>query len=209
MRPRKNTIKYFAGLALLVGSCAVNAGLIKNGSFDTNLDHWDVDFGIQGTGVTWDSGQARVGQPGPDGFASLSQSFSIAAGTSSLSVNFDYEWQVEKPTKPDFFTAILSYDTVGGGTTTHNLLGTAPNGQSSNDVDFLTTYSYSGTFALTDLLDAPMNGLISFKLIEDNGTSRGTRVHVDNVSVSVPEPSILALFGLGLFGLGFARRRKI
>jgi hypothetical protein len=28
------------------------------------------------------------------------------------------------------------------------------------------------------------------------------------VSVSVPEPSIIALFGLGLVGLGFARRRR-
>ena len=26
--------------------------------------------------------------------------------------------------------------------------------------------------------------------------------------VSVPEPSIIALFGLGLVGLGFARRRR-
>jgi hypothetical protein len=30
----------------------------------------------------------------------------------------------------------------------------------------------------------------------------------DGVSVSVPEPSIIALFGLGLVGLGFARRRR-
>ncbi len=37
--------------------------------------------------------------------------------------------------------------------------------------------------------------------------------HIDNVSIaevssSVPEPGTLALFGLGLAGLGFARRRK-
>lgn len=42
---------------------------------------------------------------------------------------------------------------------------------------------------------------------ERNGDD--TEYAIDNVSVAaVPEPSIIALFGAGLFGLGFARRRK-
>jgi len=32
-------------------------------------------------------------------------------------------------------------------------------------------------------------------------------IALDNVRISVPEPSTLALFGLGLLGLGFARRK--
>ena len=32
--------------------------------------------------------------------------------------------------------------------------------------------------------------------------------YIDNVRINVPEPGTLALFGLGLAGLGFARRKK-
>ena len=47
---------------------------------------------------------------------------------------------------------------------------------------------------------------VSFQSV--GGGSSGA--HVDQVSLAlVPEPSVLALFGLGLIGLGFAGRRKV
>jgi len=40
-----------------------------------------------------------------------------------------------------------------------------------------------------------------------NGGDKSTHWDLNMDLVAVPEPSIIALFGLGLFGLGFARRR--
>jgi|GEM_PF-2154817 len=65
-----------------------------------------------------------------------------------------------------------------------------------------------GLVGVSNLKNIASNGFISFSLDEQNIT-RGTRIELDNVVVqAVPEPPILALFGLGLLGLGFARHRN-
>jgi len=52
------------------------------------------------------------------------------------------------------------------------------------------------------------NYSINFQQITSNGTSVGGSTGTGSGPTGVPEASTLALFGLGLFGLGFTRRNK-
>ncbi len=192
-------LKYIAGLTLLASSWAVNASLITNGTFDTDLSGWDIDAT---TGVTPVTGEARIGQPGSPGYAIFSQTFDIAAGTTSLSIGFDYLWQINAPTTPDEFTVSLSYES-NTGTQTISLL------DEWSDSATFANERYDAVIAIDNLSVGLGNGMISFMLQENIDTS-GTRVHLDNVAVSaVPVPAAIWLFGTALVGLvGFGKRKS-
>lgn len=92
-------------------------------------------------------------------------------------------------------------------------------GQDLDDDDFLlnviTFQDYFNDWddAVFDINDASYSGLFDLGFLRANPTDFTdefveAKVGEIDEEVSVPEPSVLGLMGLGLFGLGLARRRK-
>ena len=187
-------------VGMLGVSGVASANLITNGDFETgSFSSWSTSgLTCSGVGSTFTNATGCVGydgDPGPHAGAYaaylgtaaaggvISQSFATAAGQ-------DYML--------DFYLAIGAYQGTStpnsllaqvGGTTLLSIV----NGLAQDFHHYVYNFTGSGgsmTLAFTHG-DAP-----SFFIL-------------DNVSVrAVPEPGTLALFGLGLAGLGFARRRR-
>lgn len=194
------------GVAVLIlgASFGSHANLISNGTFDTDLSDWDQGGTI---GTFWDAGTAHLGRPGQNGESIFSQEFQIEAGASYVKVGFDYQWQIDPPSTPDTFSVQFAY---------------ADQANNQQIVNFLTESSAAAVFGQTvefltkiPLINFPLAGTskdayISFSLDEtvNNPSSPGSRIQLDNVSVTVPVPATLALLGLGMVGIGYRRRRE-
>lgn len=201
-------LKLLTAAILLIMPLAANADLITNGNFDSDLSGWDQAGDIA---TTWDAGTAHLGHPGTLGTSLLFQVFDIQAGTSAVSISFDYQWQVTAPAIEDFF--VVRFDYVG------SLFAEELVYQGSTAAVFGSTVSFSKEVKLPDLgglddllqPDVPLlSGFIAF-ILHENNSSNGTRIQLDNIAVravSVPEPGTLALLGLGLAGIGMTRRKK-
>jgi hypothetical protein len=102
------------------------------------------------------------------------------------------------------FDVMASFATVQNGNTSPNAYIIA-DGLAFLDLGTLTAsaVNYNGTFT------GIAGQWIDFVVWGADGGNKTTEVSANITAVAVPEPSIIALFAVGLLGLGFARRRKV
>lgn len=157
-----------------------------------------------------------VSDQGGPGTHVLTQSFIVAAGTKvhlsfDLFVNdtsgagpifnpagLDYTASPNQHARVDILTGAATPFDTGAGVVGNLYLGIDPFISNPNP---FTSY----TFDISSIVAGGGTYQVRFAEVDNQGFFHAG---VDNVSIQVPEPGTLALFGLGLAGLGIARRRK-
>ena len=225
---------YLALLAVLLSPMAAQADVI-NGGFETgDLTGWTVGGlsgigsatvvtantttyspGIWGTPVTTTpfegSYMLAIGAGAANAWQEVSQSFSLVAGlTVSGSAFFDWGDYWNGGNQYPDGAKVEIYDSLGA------LIATP---WYTDGTDYCITFCPNGTgqsgaesgwmpWSFTSGLSGNYTVVLGALNTADGGGPNQTFGYFDGVSATVPEPGTLALLGIGLFGMGMARRRK-
>ena len=200
----KQVVSFFAAALLSLGA---NAGVIFIDDFNTEagaagasslnytgFSNWTVSGGTvdvvantNGWGITCAGGNGKcVDLDGSTGNAGILTSSLLSLGAGTYSLSFDISGNQRRGAADSFTLALGGYLNES-----FNLSAAAP------------WQTVTRTF--TVLGDTANN------IIFNHAGGDNIGIMLDNVSLSkvdVPEPGTIALLGLGLIGLGFARRRQ-
>lgn len=204
----KKALLVFAALATLLFATTARADIITNGAFDTGTGGWIV------TGAEWKNGAVDLA---PNMFANastLTQFFSIPAGTEKLTLSFDLNISLSQFSgiaAGAAFTAHFNCADLGINDTVLYSWATADAIWSWGGE---TLFSETLTFDLdfNRVLNLPVdNAMISF-VFAMGGASLGFDVLIDNVTLgpaspAVPVPAAVWLLGSGLAGIVALRRK--
>jgi hypothetical protein len=95
------------------------------------------------------------------------------------------------------------FDDIDGGTNFFSSAGTLSSGSINVDAHLFLS---GGSLAVANLVDG--SSFVRTIDYTDNGGGLDSIGVIVSAPAVVPEPSIIALFGLGLVGIGFARRKR-
>jgi hypothetical protein len=191
-----------ASFIVLINSVA-NAGLINlidNGDFEADYTGQNVPSWVQLTGgnsgsnirtFIGDTGSNQVAyMQGHNSGYSLSQTVNVSAG---VEYDFSFDWGEGGDAFRDVYLRADIYE----------------NGSVVASSDWLTAGLNTNVLFNQQFSFTPTSGLIDVRFQETS--ARRVFVFIDNVSLtteSVPEPSTLAIFALGMMGLASRRFKK-